>query len=288
MADDRVSLLFDREQLVPYWIQKEAAPIAWDGLRVHGFLRIDSTNDEAIQMARSKAPEGTLVYAEEQTAGKGRLGRNWFSPATSGLYFSLILKPRQQRKYWPLLTQVASIALADTLKALPEHASVPHPLDVDLKWPNDILLSGRKTAGILLETTEVEGEDDALVLGIGINVHEGSYPESLKSEAVCLDEMAGTAIPRRQLLVQFLYHCQRVYQLFEKGKHSELIERWKNLSSMWNETPIWIKEGSESRAAVTCGLNEMGALLVRTEQGEVESIVAGDISIRTAQNLQDS
>ena len=284
VAGDRVSLVFDQEQLVPYWIQKEAASIAWDGIRVHGFLRVDSTNGEALRMARNGAPAGTLVYAEEQTEGRGRLGRSWFSPPRSGLYSSLILRPGQQRKYWPLLTHAASIALADTLKALSDCMPVPCPLDVDLKWPNDVLLARKKVAGILLETTEAEGENHALVLGLGINVHKESYPESLKSEAVCLDEIAGSPVPRRRLLVQFLYHFQRIYQLFEEGRHAELLERWKGLSSMWNEVPIWINESGTRRPAVTCGLDELGALLVRTEQGAVETILAGDISIRTVRN----
>lgn len=283
IAGDRVSLVFDQEQLVPYWIQKEAASMVWDGLRVHGFLRVDSTNNEAVQMARQGAPAGTLVYAEEQTAGKGRFGRNWFSPRKSGLYCSLILKPGQSQKYWPLLTHVASIALVETLQAFSDHSLIPRPLDIDLKWPNDVLLSGKKLAGILLETAETEAENHALVLGVGINVRKGSYPESLTSEAICLDEASGTAVPRRQLLVQFLYHFQLVYQMFEKAKYSELLERWKGMSSMWNEVPVWINEAGARRAAVTCGLNKLGALLVRTEQGAVETLLAGDISIRAVQ-----
>ena len=288
IAEDRVNLVFDREQLVPYWIQKETASIAWDDLRVLGFLRVDSTTGEAAQMARRGAPEWTLVYAEEQTEGKGRFDRSWFSPPKRGLYSSLILRPRQLRKYWPLLTHVASIALVDTLNSISDHTLIPNPLDIDLKWPNDVLLSGKKVAGILLETMDAEDENHALVLGFGINVHKESYPESLTSEAVCLDEMAGTTVPRRLLLVQFLYHFQLAYQLFEKGKHSELLERWKSLSSMWDEVPIWIDEAGARRPAVTCGINDLGALLVRTEQGAVETIVAGDISIRTGRKSPHS
>ncbi len=280
IASDRVSLVFDQEQLVPYWIQKEAAPVIWDFLRVHGFLRVDSTNNEALQIARQGAPAGTLVYAEEQTAGKGRFDRNWFSPPKSGLYCSLILRPEQPQMYWPLLTHVASIALVEALKSLLDQSLIPHPLDIDLKWPNDVLLSGKKLAGILLETAGEEPENQALVLGVGINVHKGSYPESLVSEAICLDEAAGTTVPRRHILVQFLYYFQLIYQLFEKGEYPKLLERWKGLSSMWNEVPVWINEAGSRRAAVTCGLNELGALLVRTEQGTMETLLAGDISIR--------
>jgi BirA family biotin operon repressor/biotin-[acetyl-CoA-carboxylase] ligase len=184
------------------------------------------------------------------------------------------------------VTHVAAIALADTLKVLPDRGLIPHPLDVDLKWPNDVLLGGKKCAGILLETAETENLNHALILGVGINVHEGSNPESATFEAVCLDEAAATVVPRRQLLVQFLFYFQLAYQLFEKKMHSELLERWKSLSSMWKEVPIWIYENGERKPAVTCGLNELGALLVRTEGGAVETVVAGDISIRREQNSQ--
>jgi BirA family biotin operon repressor/biotin-[acetyl-CoA-carboxylase] ligase len=287
IAEGRVCLLFDQDQLVPYWIQKETPAIAWDWLRVSGFLRTESTNSEALEMARRGAPGGTLIYAEEQTAGKGRKGRNWFSPAKTGLYFTLILRPKQPRKFWPLLTHVASIALVETLKALSDRKIVPHALDIDLKWPNDVLLSGKKCAGILLETIRTEGENHAAAVGIGINVHKGSVPESLASEAACLDEMTHTFVPRRQLLVRLLHHFQLGYLVFERGKHAEVLERWKSMSSMWDGTQVWIGEGTTKRAAVTCGLDEIGALRVRTPEGILETVLAGDVSVRRDMPCRD-
>jgi BirA family biotin operon repressor/biotin-[acetyl-CoA-carboxylase] ligase len=275
-----VSLQFDHEQLVPYWIQKETAALAWNWLRVNGFFRTDSTNREAIELARHGSPSGTLVYAEEQTAGKGRKGREWFSPRGSGLYFSLILRPKQPREVWPIVTHVASIALADTLRELSDRKSVPLDLDVDIKWPNDVLLSGKKCAGILLEMVPDENGEHAAVVGVGINVHEGSVPESLRSEAISIDEVAKTQVPRRQLLVRFLQNFQTSFMTFERGKHGEIVERWKSYSSMWDGVPIWIVEGETRRAAVTCGINEIGALLVRTPEGSVETLLAGDVSVR--------
>ena len=280
ISNGRVSLQFDHEQLVPYWIQKETAAIAWNWLRINGFFRIDSTNREAVELSRLGTPSGTLVYSEEQTAGKGRKGREWFSPRGSGLYFSLVLRPKQPRDIWPILTHVASIALVDTLKELSDRKSIPVPLDVDIKWPNDVLLSGKKCAGILLEMVPDENEDHAAVVGIGIDVHEGSVPESLKSEAVSIDEMARTQVPRRQLLVRFLHNFQTSYVTFERGNHRELLEKWKSCSSMWDGAPIWIMEGETRRSAVTCGINEIGALLVRTPEGSIETLMAADISVR--------
>ena len=276
----RVSLLSDREQLVPYWIQQETPALAWDMLRVKGFLRVESTNSEALALVHQGAPGGTLVYAEEQVSGRGRKDRLWFSPAKVGLYFSLIVRPTRPVEFWPLLTHTASLALVQTINNIRNSKQIP--LAVDIKWPNDVLLSGKKCAGILLESSLTDCNSQAAVIGVGVNVHEGSIPESLKSEATCLDEMANVFVPRRQFLVDYLRQFQICYLLFERGEHAELLERWKGFSSMWNGVQVCISDSDGCRTALTCGLNEMGALLVRTSDGRVETVLAGDISVRRA------
>jgi BirA family biotin operon repressor/biotin-[acetyl-CoA-carboxylase] ligase len=278
-AKDRVSLRFDQDQLVPNWIQRETPAIAWDCLRIRGFLRLASTNSEALDLARNGAPGGTLVISEEQTTGRGRKNRTWFSPASMGLYCTLILRPKQSQKYWPLLTLAASIALVDALKDLSHRKIVPVPLDIDIKWPNDVLLAGKKCAGILLETLLSDSENPAAVVGFGINVRKGSVPEHLASEAVSLDEIANTEVPRRYLLVRFLHFFQLCYLMFEQGKHDELLERWKSYSSMWDGVPVGIGNDEMVRQAVTCGLNEIGALLVRTMDGNLETLYAETVRI---------
>jgi BirA family transcriptional regulator, biotin operon repressor / biotin---[acetyl-CoA-carboxylase] ligase len=283
-AGARVFLRFDHDQLVPYWIQRETPALAWDWLRVNGFLRIGSTNDEALELARQGAPSGTLVYAEEQTAGKGRKGRSWFAAAGKGLYFSIVLKPQQPHKNWPVLTHVAALALVEALRDLSINAVIPHPLDIDIKWPNDVLISGKKCAGILLETISANNETYAAVVGVGINVHDGSVPEALVSEATCIDVMAGAPVPRRELLIRFLRHFQKLFLIFEAGNHEELLELYKRFSSMWDGAQVLIEDGDVRRAGTTCGLNEIGALLIRTEQGSVETILAGDVRVRRAAN----
>lgn len=272
-SEGRVSLVFDEDQLVPYWIQKETPELAWDMLRVNGFLQVESTNAEAIELARQGTPGGTLIYTEEQTAGKGRNGRSWFSSPGQGLYFSLVLRPSSPLKYWPVLTHASSVALIETLKEL-----IPVG-DFDLKWPNDVLVSGRKCAGILLEAL-TEGTNSAAVIGIGINVRPASVPESLKDSAAALDEAAGRLLPRRSLLVAYLRKFQECYLLFEQGNRAALLERWKRHSSMWNGAQVWITDGESRRSAVTCGLDESGALMVRTPEGKVETVLAADVSVR--------
>jgi BirA family transcriptional regulator, biotin operon repressor / biotin---[acetyl-CoA-carboxylase] ligase len=280
MANGRVGLQFDQESLVPYWIQQETPAIAWDWLRVNGYLCLDSTNREAFDLARKGAPNGTLVYAEEQTDGKGRKGRTWFSQSRAGLFFSLILRPGQARRWWPLLTHVACVSLIEALKALSESAAIPQPLNIDLKWPNDVLLDGKKCAGILLEALPLEGKNSAAIVGVGINVHSGSVPESLIGEATCIDDMAGIKVPRRKLLIHFLRQFQLNYRAFEEGKHADILDKWKSMSSMWNGVPVTIVEGKESRRVVTCGLDEIGALLIHAENGSIEKVYAGDLRIR--------
>ena len=278
-ANDRVRLLFDHDQLVPTWIQRETPSIAWDSLNVKGFLRVQSTNTEAHWLVEQGAPGGTLVFAEEQSAGRGRQNRAWHSPAGAGLYCTLILRPRQARTAWPLLTHVASVALAETLKGLCDDERLARPLNVDIKWPNDVLLSGKKCAGILLEAIGDDGCNSAALIGFGVNVRKESVPEMLTGMAACLDEMAGTTIPRRKVLVRFLHQFQLCYLMFEHGRHGELLERWKSCSSMWNGAQIYIGRGEKRREAVTCGINDMGALMVRNAEGLLETLLAEDVSI---------
>jgi BirA family transcriptional regulator, biotin operon repressor / biotin---[acetyl-CoA-carboxylase] ligase len=285
IADGRVSLEFDQDQLVPYWIEQETPAIAWNLLRVNGFFRTHSTNSEALELVRKGAPSGTLVITEEQTAGKGRNGRSWFSNAKKGLYFTAVLRPSQDVQFWPLLTHVASIALVETLKDLHVLKVMSKPLDIDLKWPNDVMISGRKCAGILLEATS-DGTANAAIVGVGINIRKGSVPEPLQAVASCLDDMSDTLVPRRQVLVHFLKRFQECYTIFERGDHSELLERWKSHSSMWKDTRVWITEGEERRSATTCGLNEIGALMVKTDDGNIETVLAADVSVSKAEEIR--
>jgi BirA family biotin operon repressor/biotin-[acetyl-CoA-carboxylase] ligase len=278
IADGRVFLPFNDDQLVSPWIESETPAISWDKLRVQGFFRLTSTNNVAIERAREGAPCGTLIYAEEQTSGKGRKGRSWLSPAAgAGLYFTFVLRPEQPRRWWPLLTHVASLALAKALRNLSDRKILQRPLDIDLKWPNDVLLSGKKCAGILLETLP---DGNAVVVGVGVNVHEGSIPESLQAEAVCIDKTAGSLVLRRRLLTDFLHQFQLCYRGFEQAKFNELLDDWKCYSSMWNETPVWITDNNGRYPAITCGLSETGALLVRTSDGQEKKVLAADVSIR--------
>jgi BirA family biotin operon repressor/biotin-[acetyl-CoA-carboxylase] ligase len=280
IQNGRALLLPDADLVVPGWVEKETEAIAWDETRVRGFFEIGSTNDEALSLSRTGAPEGTVIWAELQTAGRGRLGRRWISPAQSGLYFSVVLRPRQPLKYWPILTHAAAVALFRSLQDLRQEGVIPRNLEVDLKWPNDVLLSGKKTAGILLETVLKGEAAEAAAVGVGINVAPEAVPVELRDRATAVGAEAGVSVPRRWLLVRFLCQFQRLYKLFSAGDYRTIIEHWKSCSTMWNGVEVTVTEGDQSRIAMTCGLTETGALRIRNESGREEIVLAGDVSVR--------
>jgi BirA family transcriptional regulator, biotin operon repressor / biotin---[acetyl-CoA-carboxylase] ligase len=275
-----VSSAWEPDLLDPAKIIEETPAIAWGRLQVMLFDEIESTNETALQCARRGAAGGTLVVAEYQTRGRGRMGRHWISPRGAGLYFSLILRPEPATNAWPLLTHVAACALADALRALPELGLIPHALDVELKWPNDVLVAGRKVEGILLETTGAGAGKSAAILGVGVNINRLDLPADLAGKVTSLGEASGVSVPRRPLLVSFLRHFQRGYELFRHGDHTSILDRWKAYSRMWKDTPVWIVEEGRHRAAVTRGLSPGGALIVETPDGREETILAGDVSVR--------
>jgi BirA family biotin operon repressor/biotin-[acetyl-CoA-carboxylase] ligase len=276
VTEGRAILPRDEDSLVPAWVEAESRQAGWE-LSVAGFLDLGSTNDEAV--ARAQTPETLLVYAEHQSSGKGRKGRRWHSPRKEGLYFSLLFRPGQPQNRWPVLTHVASVALVQALEEL--SAGLPRPLDIDLKWPNDVLLSGKKTAGILLETASAgPGGGFAAVAGVGVNVGAACVPEELREVATSVAAEAGVAVPRRTLLVRYLRNFQELYGLFESGRHAEVLDRWKRRSTMWDGVAVQVVEGSSTRLGVTCGLDELGALRIRMAEGVEETVIAGDVTVR--------
>jgi len=277
---NRAWLLPDPDALIPGWIERETTPIAWDSVRATGFLEIDSTNSEALRRVCGGAAEGSVIFAEHQTAGRGRLSRRWFSPARAGLYFSVILRPRQPLQNWPLLTHSAGVALVRALRQLEREKLSGRLLSIDLKWPNDVLLSGKKVAGILLESSHIGSESQAAVLGVGINITSECIPDDLRQTVTALECEAGRHMPRRNLLIWFLHHFQDAYLIFEKGDSQSILKEWKEASSMWNEVPIWIELADRRRKVTTCGITAEGALMIRTSEGKRETVLAGDVRIR--------
>lgn len=255
--------------LVPSLISEELGENAIGRKMVH-FFRTDSTNSVALRMAAEGAAHGTVVVAEEQTAGRGRFGRNWYSEKTNGIYVSVILRPSLAPASAPILTLMAGVAAHRALASITG-------LPLDIRWPNDLLVNGKKVCGIL---TEMSAEVDQLhyvVIGTGINVNHRALPAALEGIATSLRIEGRKVYSRAQILVALLKELERAYQILLKGGTPAIARAWASVSSFSEGKKIRVVSNSGGYAAVTAGVEPMGALRVRREDGSVESLVSGEI-----------
>jgi BirA family biotin operon repressor/biotin-[acetyl-CoA-carboxylase] ligase len=236
--------------------------------KVLRFESLSSTNTELARMASEGAAEGVAILADEQTAGRGRLQRAWSSPKGAGLYFSILLRPRIPVDHWPLITFMAALAVGDALQEATG-------LRTDIKWPNDILSGERKICGILSEAIETPA-GRAVIVGIGINLTPGAFPE-----ATSIAEATGIKPDREAILAALLSALTRWYSLL--GEREKIVAAWSNRSSYATGKVVQVKNGDEMWQGTTCGIEPDGALRLRTIEGEVKLIRAGDVhSIRSA------
>jgi BirA family transcriptional regulator, biotin operon repressor / biotin---[acetyl-CoA-carboxylase] ligase len=243
------------------------------GCEVHSYKSVGSTNELAKRLADSGAPEGTLVISEKQTRGRGRLGRNWHSPGGLGLYFSLILRPKIEFAKMPAMSLVAALAVCHVLdKYTGEKAFI--------KWPNDCLLRGRKTAGILVELSAELDQVSYAILGIGININHKpeDFPSRLRATATSVGIVAGKKIDRADLLRDFLYEFEKSYGNFHRyGLRflgPELVKRSAVLGQK-----VTITLGKKKIVATAIGFDQNGALRVRDKSG-VTVFAAGEVTLR--------
>ena len=235
------------------------------------FESLPSTNTELARMASEGAAEGLVIVAEEQTAGRGRLQRVWSSPKGAGLYFSILLRPAFALDQWPLITFVAALAVGD---ALQEAAGVR----TDIKWPNDLLSGERKICGILAEVIETP-EGRAVIVGIGINLTPSAFPE-----ATSVAEASGKRADREVILAALLPALARWYSLLSGfGGREKIVAAWSNRSSFATGKLVQVNNGDEAWQGITSGVEPDGALRLRTVNGEIKLIRAGDVhSLRSA------
>jgi BirA family transcriptional regulator, biotin operon repressor / biotin---[acetyl-CoA-carboxylase] ligase len=235
------------------------------------FESLPSTNLEAARRAVAGAAEGLCVLAAEQTAGRGRLQREWVSPKKAGLYFSIILRPGFEQNGWPLLTLMAAIAVHDAL--LDSCA-----LKTDIKWPNDILVNEKKLCGILAETVETP-LGRAVVVGIGINLTKNSFPSEFASIATSVEVAAGQKPALEVVLAALVGSLSSYYQTLQHPGGPEAITReWCKRSSYSEGKRIKVSYGNESFQGTTRGLECDGALRVETSQGQIKAVRAGDVT----------
>jgi BirA family transcriptional regulator, biotin operon repressor / biotin---[acetyl-CoA-carboxylase] ligase len=248
--------------------------------KLHFVRATGSTNSDAIAAARGDgqiagAPHGSVYFADEQLAGRGRGDHSWISVAGEGLYVSVLLRPQIPASQLVLLPLAAGLATAEAIRAVAG-------LTVDLRWPNDLLIGPRKAGGILLESrTESEGLPHAVVVGIGINVHQHTFPPGLATPATSLDLEAGKRISRQTLLVALLKSLERETQALAGATAAKEILVRVERASTWIRGRNVQVHGPQSCTGVTAGLDENGFLRVATASGMV-TVQTGGLREETA------
>jgi BirA family biotin operon repressor/biotin-[acetyl-CoA-carboxylase] ligase len=230
--------------------------------RIHYFPEIGSTMDVARELARRGARAGTIVVAESQTGGRGRLSRQWLSPQ-GGIYFTLILRPKIAPAYAPRINLLAAIAVAATIRKL-------FGLEAELKWPNDVLIAGKKVCGIL---AEMDAELDVVnFVNVGIGINANNSATRFEKTATSLKEVLGREISRKGFLGALITEIERWQPLLMKA---DLLKEWKELSATLNKEVTVMSLGEELTGQAV-DIDSTGALILKDRNGSLRTILAGD------------
>ena len=256
------------------------------------FDTLDSTNTEAMKQARLGADEGFCINARQQAAGRGRHGRTWVSEKDAGLYFSIVLRPKLETRFLPLITLMTGVAVHDTLQEF--------GLKPDIKWVNDILVGEKKISGILAETTETE-KGLAVIVGIGINIRSSNFPPEIADNATSIEDALSNSPPFKggvaalrgrggsvlsnkedlspsaivEILTKYLIYFYDT--LNGENGPKQIADAWRRRSTYFSGKGVRVVLENESLTGVTDGLEESGALRLRTMDGEIKIIQAGDV-----------
>jgi BirA family biotin operon repressor/biotin-[acetyl-CoA-carboxylase] ligase len=256
----------------------ERARAALGGLEAPAFFfpSIGSTNDEAARLAEAGAPDGTVVVADQQSAGRGRSGRSWFSPPGAGLYVSVVFRTggdppagTASPALPAVLTLVAGVALAEAVR---ETTGLP----VAIKWPNDLVHAGRKVAGILAEGSAQGAILETVILGFGINVRSVAFPREVALRASSIETELGRPVERGALFGESLVKLIRGRRALARGEVEPLLTRWRDLSPSATGARVDWRSPRGLRRGWTAGLDEDGALLVNIG-GRVERVLSGEV-----------
>ena len=244
-------------------MNREADRLGRFARQVLFYETVSSTNDVAAALAEGGAPEGCLVIADAQSAGRGRLGRTWASPPGAGLYVSVVLRP--ETPAIPLLTVAAGIAVAQGVE-------IVTGLRPDLKWPNDVFIDRRKVAGIL-----AEGTLRYIILGIGINVMRGSFPPDIAARATSLETELGRPVDRTALLVECLASFVEWYALLRGGDRAAVTRAWRaRAGASLGRRVRWDGAGTQVDGVVE-DIDIDGALIVRTPERTLR-VISGEVT----------
>lgn len=235
---------------------------------------VSSTNNLAKELAGQGAADGTLVVAEEQTGGKGRLGRQWCSAKYKGSFFSFILFP-------PLMPQEANMVTLITAVAMASAVRDETGVAAGIKWPNDLLVNGKKICGILTELSAEMERINYMVVGVGLNVNqeENDFPEEVSASATSLKDQTGSNISRVKLVQAFLLEFEKWYLLALENGFAPVLARWKEMSVSLN-CPVRIHNPNSSWDGWAEDIDSDGALLLRLPGGEIKRVISGEVSLR--------
>ncbi len=238
------------------------------GKKVLRYGAVVSTNMLAKKMAQDKVEEGTVILGESQTVGRGRKNREWYSPP-GGLWFSIILYPELDPKNSMLATMCASVAVVEGIKRVTD-------ISADVKWPNDVLIDGKKVAGILTEIHAVPGELKYVVVGIGINVNN-DIPTELRETAVSMKDEMCAEIHRDELLDEILESMDDKYALLKKGCWDDIRELWLASCNIMGGK-VRVHEHDSTRSGLVKGIDDLGHLILDID-GETVTVASGDIEL---------
>lgn len=235
------------------------------------YVRTDSTNSRAKELAIAGAAEGVLVIAEEQTQGRGRFDRHWFSPKGENIYTSLILRPFLPPEAVSQMVILTAVAAAEALIAT---TSLP----VTVKWPNDILIGGRKIGGLLMEMDMKMDVIDYMVVGLGINVNSTAerFPKEIREKTTSVLMETGKLFSRISLLCKYLEVLEHGYNVFRESGFEPIITRWKTLTKMMGKQ-ISIQTINGSYKGVIVDMDHNGFLIIQNDQGSEQRLFSGDI-----------
>ena len=243
----------------------------WAGKTVHFARETDSTNLWIKRLAKEGAPEGTLALAEFQSAGRGRLGRSWEVPEGTSVMMSILLRPKFEPQYAPMLTLVMGMAVAKAVKKF--------GFDVSIKWPNDVVVSHKKICGILTEMGVRDGKIDYAVIGVGINVNIREFPDEMADKATSLYLESGREFDRSQIPGLVMEAFEEYYEKFAATCDlSGLKEEYESILANYNQ-PVRVL-AKEPYEGVARGITDGGELLVEKTDGTIVAVSAGEVSVR--------
>ena len=245
----------------------------WAGKTVVYYDKIDSTNNRAKEAGDNGAAHGTLFVADMQVAGKGRRGRVWKSPSGSSIYMTILLYPDIPPVKAPQLTLLMAIAVAEGIQEVTG-------LETKIKWPNDIVVNGRKICGILTEMSTEIDYINHVVIGAGINVNQDTFPDDIKATASSLKLELGKSVKRSELIAAVMKSFEKCYEIFIlKDDLSGFLDVYNSLMVFGDQEVKVLEPGNEYKAHAI-GINQTGELIVRTPDGKEKEIYAGEVSVR--------